>query len=167
MRLLPLALVLYQLTVLAQGRLPSPESIFGFPPGADYKLATYDQVIDYFRQVDAASDRVMLVDAGKTTQGRTFYFALVSSKNNLARIDRYREIARRLAHPDGLTDDAARKLAQEGKAFVHIDGGLHSTELAGPQHTPELLFNILRRGYAGDGRHPRRRGADAVADDQP
>ena len=143
MRLLPVALLLAELTLVAQARLPTPESVFGFPPGADYKLATYDQVVDYFKKIDGASDRVTLVEAGKTTQGRTFYFALVSSKNNLARIDRYREISRRLAYPDGLSEQDARALAKEGKAFVHIDGGLHSTELAGPQHTPELLNSIL------------------------
>src|SRR5690349_10312563 len=38
----------------AQRRLPTPASIFGFEPGADNKLATYDQVVDYFKKVDAA-----------------------------------------------------------------------------------------------------------------
>ena len=28
--------------------LPAPESVFSFRPGADYKLATYDQSISYF-----------------------------------------------------------------------------------------------------------------------
>ncbi len=133
------------LALSAQSRgIPTPESVFGFAPGADLKLATYDQVLTYFRQVDAASDRVRLVEAGSTSQGRTMYFALVSSAANLANIDRYREIARRLAHPDGLTDDEARRLAREGKAFVHIDGGLHSTEVAAPQHTPLLLETVVR-----------------------
>ena len=90
------------------------------------------------------SDRVRLVEAGTTSQGRTFFFALVSSPANLANIDRLREVARRLAHPDGLTDDEARQLAREGKAFVHIDGGLHSSEVAGPQHTPLLLETVVR-----------------------
>ncbi len=129
----------------AQRRLPAPAAIFGFEPGADNKLATYDQVVDYFKKVDAASDHVRLVAAGTSTQGRTYYFALVSSKKNLERVDRYREIARRLAHPEGLTDQDARRLAREGKAFVHIDGGLHSTEFAGPQHTPLLLDDLLTR----------------------
>jgi hypothetical protein len=147
MKLIPAAagLVLVPLTLVAASRIPTPESVFGFPPGADYKLATYDQVVDYFRKVDAASDRMTLVEAGKTTQGRTFYFALVSSKDNLAKIERYRQIARRLARPSGLTEQDAQRLAKEGKAFVHIDGGLHSSELAGPQHTPELLHEILTR----------------------
>jgi hypothetical protein len=131
--------------LLGDSRVPTPESVFGFRPGADYKLATYDQSVAYFRKVAAATRHVRLVDAGKTTQGRPMYFALVSSPANLAKIDRYREIARRLAHPQGLTDADARKLARDGRAFVHIDGGLHSTEVAGPQHTLQLLHDLVSR----------------------
>jgi hypothetical protein len=127
------------------GGIPTPESVLGFQPGADYRLANYEQVLAYFQKVDAASDRVRLVEAGKSSQGRTYYFALVSSAENLRQIDHYREIARRLAHPEGLTDADARRLAREGKAFVHIDGGLHSSEVAGPQHTPQLLYDLVSR----------------------
>src|SRR5215208_3204402 len=129
----------------AASSIPTPESIFGFAPGADYKLATYDQSIDYFRKVAAATKYVQLVEAGPSSQGRKMYFALVSSPDNLLKIDRYREIARRLAHPQGLTEAEARRLAREGKAFVHIDGGLHSTEVAGGQHVPLLLYNLISR----------------------
>ena len=130
--------------------IPSPASVFGFEPGADDKLATYDQVIDYFRRVDAASDRVTLVNAGETSRKRTFYFALVSSPQNLQRINELRGMARQLAHPEGLSEDAARRLAESGRAFVHIDGGLHSTEVAAPQHTPMLLHTLVSRAAAGD-----------------
>ncbi|HSG00339.1 MAG TPA: M14 metallopeptidase family protein [Vicinamibacterales bacterium] len=146
-----LALVLsFDSGVLTQGAVPTPASVFGFEPGADNSLATYDQVVEYLRRVDAASDRVRLVDAGLTTQGRRFVFALVSSPENLARIDRLREIARRLASPEGLSDDEARALAREGRAFVHIDGGLHSTEVAAPQHVPLVLDTILSRAEEPD-----------------
>ena len=134
--------------LLGEGRVPTPESVFGFRPGADYKLATYDQSVDYFRKVAAVSKYVKLVEAGKTSQGRSMIYALVSSPGNLGKIDRYREIARRLAHPQGLTDAEAKKLAHDGKAFVHIDGGLHSTEVAGWSHTPQLLYDLVSR--AGD-----------------
>jgi zinc carboxypeptidase len=141
---LALLLLLYApATLLGDGRVPTPESVFGFRPGADYKLATYDQAVEYFKKLAAASKYVKLVEAGKTSQGRAMYFALVSSPANLGKIDRYREIARRLAHPQGLTDADARKLAREGKAFVHIDGGLHSTEVAGPAHIPQLLYDLV------------------------
>ncbi|MGE3278097.1 MAG: M14 family zinc carboxypeptidase [Vicinamibacterales bacterium] len=129
----------------APASVPSPESVIGFVPGADYKLATYDDALGYFQKLDAASDWMTLVPAGPTSEGRTFYLALISTPANLAKIDRLREIARRLAHPDGLSEADAEALAKEGKAFVHIDGGLHATEVAGPQHTLQLAYDLLRR----------------------
>jgi Zinc carboxypeptidase len=125
--------------------VPTPDSVFGFAPGADYKLATYEQSVAYFRKLAAASKYIKLFEAGKTSQGRTMIFALISTPDNLAKIDRYREIWQRLAHPQGLTDAEAAKLAAEGKALVHIDGGLHATEVAGPQHTPLLAYDLLSR----------------------
>jgi hypothetical protein len=125
--------------------VPAPESVFGFTAGADYKLATYDQSIEYFKKLAAASRYIKLFEAGKTSQGRTMYFALISAPDNLAKLDRYREIWQRLAHPQGLTDAEAQKLAADGKALVHIDGGLHATEVAGPQHTPLLAYDLLSK----------------------
>jgi len=147
-RLLRQSLLLVALsafTLAAAVSLPTPESVLGFKPGADFKLATYDQSLDYFKKVAAATKYVKLVEAGKTSQGRPMYFALVSNPVNLAKIDRLREIARRLAHPATLTDAEAHRLAHEGKAFVHIDGGLHATEVAGWSHTPQLLFDLVSR----------------------
>ncbi|PYR61356.1 MAG: hypothetical protein DMF91_09905 [Acidobacteria bacterium] len=131
--------------LLGQRGVPAPESAFGFQPGADYKLATYAQSIDYFKKLAASTKYLRLVEAGKTTQGRTMYFALISTPENLAKIDRYREIAQRLAHPLGLTDAEAHQLARDGKTFVHLDGGLHSTEVAGAQQTPLLAYDLVSR----------------------
>ena len=144
-RLVVLALVCGSVAASAQSRIPTPESILGFVPGAEHKLATYDQTIEYFKKLDAASDQMTLVEAGTSTQGRTFYFALISSKDNLRKVDRYREIARRLSRPEGLSEAQATALAREGKPLVHIDGGLHSTEVAGPQHTLLLAHDLLAR----------------------
>jgi hypothetical protein len=146
----PLALLLtlsVPATPIAQSRssVPTPDSVFGFAPGADYKLATYDQSIEYFKKLAVSSPYIKLMEAGKTTQGRPMYFALISSPENLARLERHREIWQRLAHPATVTDGEAQQLAREGKALVHIDGGLHSTEVAGAQHTPLLAYNLLSR----------------------
>ena len=154
MRLLSRLAVLLLLSAVPAGLsgngVPTPESVFGFRPGADYKLATYDQSADYFRKLAASTKYMKIVEAGKTSQGRTMFFALISTPDNLSKIDRYREIARRLAHPQGLTDAVARKLARDGKAFVHIDGGLHSTEVAGAQHTPQLAYDLVSRANDAD-----------------
>ncbi len=57
--------------------------------------------------------------------------------------DARRRLARRLAQGRGLSDEAAHALAREGKAIVHLDGGLHSTEVAGAQHTILLAYKLV------------------------
>src|SRR5437870_7932676 len=52
---------------LAAASLPAPEAVFGFRPGADYKLATYNQSVDYFKRIAASSRLVRLLEAGPTT----------------------------------------------------------------------------------------------------
>ena len=137
-----LALALAGVSLLAQS-VPAPESVLGFRVGADFTLATYEESIAYFRKLDAASDRITLVEIGRTTLGRPWQVALVSSPANLAAVDKYREIALRLASPEGLTDEDARRLSREGKAIVHIDGGLHASEVAGAQHTIQLAYDLV------------------------
>jgi hypothetical protein len=125
--------------------VPTPESVLGFKPGADFHLATYEQSIAYFKKLDEASDRLTLVRVGRTSEGRDWYIALISSAKNLANIDRIKAISERLAHPEGLSDDSARALAREGRAIVDISGGLHASEVAGAQHTIQLAYDLVTR----------------------
>lgn len=136
----------------AQARnIPTPESVFGFKAGADNKLFTYDESIEYFRRLAKADpERVKLLDVGKTSMGHSWTAVLISSPQNLVNLDRYREINQRLARPEGLTDAQARALAKEGKAFVDISGGLHASEIAGSQHTPELAWELLSKANEPD-----------------
>ncbi|MGH7575534.1 MAG: M14 family zinc carboxypeptidase, partial [Longimicrobiales bacterium] len=127
----------------AQEPIPTPESVLGFTPGADFELAGYDESIDYFQRLDAASDRLVLLEVGRTSRGRPWYVALVSAPENLAAIERHREIAQRLAHPAELDDVEARSLAREGRAIVDISGGLHASEVAGAQHTIQLAYDLV------------------------
>src|SRR4029078_6935119 len=98
--------------------LPTPESVIGFPIGADYKLFTYDQSIDYFKRLAAASNRVKLITVGKTSFGKPWTAAIICSPANLTRLDQLKAINQRLAHPEGLTDADAAKLARDGRVFV-------------------------------------------------
>jgi hypothetical protein len=120
----------------------SPRQQFGAAIGDDYFLATYAQLQAYFQTLDRESDRMQLVDIGRTEEGRPQWMAVLSSPDNLRRIDHYRAIAKRLALAEGLTDDQARLLAREGKAIVWIDGGQHADEVLGAQQLIELVYQL-------------------------
>ncbi len=130
---------------------PTPASVLGFEPGADFHLATYEQSVTYFEALSAASERIELVETGRTTQGRRWVFAVISSPANLARLDEIRDAARVLADPEALTEAEARTLAATTPAIVDINGGLHATEVAGAQHTIQLAYDLVT-GYDDDPR---------------
>ena len=122
--------------------VPSPDQLFGFKVGADRKLADYAQITAYFKALAAASPRVRLFTIGKSTEGREMILAAISSEQNLQQLDRYKDIARKLADSRGLGDDQARALARDGKAIVWIDFGLHATEVAHAQASSEVAYLV-------------------------
>jgi hypothetical protein len=123
----------------------SPQQAFGANIGDDYFLATYSQLQSYWRTLDRESDRMQMVEIGKTEEGRPQWMAIVSAPENLARLTRYKEIAGRLALAEGLNERQAQALAAEGKAVVWIDGGLHADETLGAQQLIELVYRLTSR----------------------
>ncbi len=128
--------------------LTSPKEHFGFNLGDDYQLATYTQTEAYFKKLAGESDRLKYVDIGPTEEGRRQAMVICTSPANLAKLDRYKEIAARLARAEGLDEAQARALAAEGKAVVWIDGGLHATETLGAAQLAETLWTFASRNDA-------------------
>ncbi|MGQ9620128.1 MAG: M14 family metallopeptidase [Bacteroidales bacterium] len=124
--------------------IPSPKEHFGFNIGDDYMLATYTQTEAYFKKLDE-SERAKLVDIGMTEEGRHQYMLIISSPENMKNLERYRDISIRLARAEGLSDDDARRLAEEGRAVVWIDGGLHATEVVGTHQLIETAWQLASR----------------------
>jgi Zinc carboxypeptidase len=126
-------------------KITTPKEALGFNFGDDYQLANYKQIEAYWKTLDRESDRMVLHDMGKTAEGRTQWMAIVTSPENHRKLARYKEISRRLALAEGLTDDQARALATEGKAVVWIDGGLHATETLGAQQLGQMVYEMVSR----------------------
>jgi murein tripeptide amidase MpaA len=131
--------------VIAQTRVTSPKEQFGFNLGDDYHLTNYTQLVDYWKKLDQQSDRLSLVEIGKTAEGRTICMAIITAPENHKKLAHYKEISRRLALAEGLTDDEARRLASEGRAVVWIDGGLHANEVLGAQQLMEMVYQMVSR----------------------
>ena len=133
-------------TIFAQAQnVPSPKSHFGFNIGDNYQLANYTQTEAYLQKLAAASNKMKLQSIGTTEEGRTQYMVIVSDPANLAKLAKYKSISQQMARAEGLTDADAKQLANEGKAVVWIDGGLHANEVLGIHQWIETLYQILSR----------------------
>jgi hypothetical protein len=119
--------------------VPTPESVLGFTPGADRRLVEWPVLVDYYRRLAAASDRVELRELGRTTNGAPFIALVISSPANLARLDELRESNAKLADPRRIGSDAERaRLLRDARTIVLITSSVHSTEVGG-HLTPALL----------------------------
>lgn len=125
--------------------ITTSQEALGFDIGDDYRLANYTQLTAWWQKLATESDRMKLVEIGKTEEGRPQWMAILTSPENFKHLDRYKEIARKLALAEGLSDEQARSLAHEGKAVVWIDGGLHASEVLGAHQLMQLVYEMVSR----------------------
>lgn len=128
---------------LRADKIPTPESHLGYRPGADFRLADWRMVAEYFRKVDSASDRVQVRELGKTTEGRPYLVAFISRPDTLSRQPHYQHLQRRLSDPrisvkPGASDDPVR----DSKTVVVITCSIHSSETASTLMAMELLHEL-------------------------
>jgi hypothetical protein len=125
--------------------LPSPEKFFGFKMGADRKLANWDKLHEYYQTLAKSSNRVKLVEVGKSSEGRPYIALFISSPANLAKLEQIRQINAKLADPRGISAADSEKLIADGKAVIVQTFALHSSEVAAAQTAAEFVYDSLTR----------------------
>ncbi|MBD3870047.1 MAG: peptidase M14, partial [Acidobacteria bacterium] len=143
MRSLVAALILCVCVPCSAGaEIPTPAETFGHEVGADRKLIPYPEVLSYLDTVAAASDRVSIEDAGRSTLDNPMKVVVLTSKENQANLVRLREIARLLAKPGDLTPEQSQQLVDEGKVIALVSCSIHSTEVGSTQMVTEFVHDF-------------------------
>ena len=119
--------------------IPNPETFFGHKPGADFKLIRWEKIHEYFNILGNASDRVNVQELGKTTMGNPFILAVISSPKNLSQLERYKDVAEKLAK-GRISQEEAVRLAEEGKTIALVTCSMHASECGPTQMSPELGY---------------------------
>jgi hypothetical protein len=127
---------------IAQHAATSPERFFGFKLGADRKLADWKELTAYYKKLSFESNRIRYEELGKTTEGRPFLAVTISAPENLANLDHYLDIQRRLADPRITSPEEAKKLISEGKTIIAVTANIHSTETASSQSVAQFAFEL-------------------------
>ena len=138
--------IIFTLLVIASAvvaAVPTPESHFGHKMGADRKLLDWEKVVSYFNALPKGSDRIAVKELGKSTEGRPFIAAWISSADNIKNLDKYRDIQARLADPRKTTPDESAQLVKQGKSIVMITCSIHATEVASTHAAIEFVYRLL------------------------
>ena len=132
-------------TTLAQSgaAIPTPASVIGHEVGADYKLARWETVVDYFDKLAAASPRVNVRRIGTSTEGQPYILAEIGAEETIRQLDRYRTLQAKLADPRKITGAADREaVLRDAKTTIIVTASLHSNECAGSQMAMELAYDL-------------------------
>ncbi len=144
-RLLLSALLLAVPAVTEAQEIPTPEAFFGHVMGADRELADWDQLSEYYRLLDRESDRLQVVEMGPSTWGNDFQVLLVSSPENLARLDELQATNALLSDPRGASPGDVDRAVENGVVVMAQSFGLHSNEVAATQTAAELAYDMATR----------------------
>jgi hypothetical protein len=138
---LSLATLILSAGILA-GQTP-PDKFLGFKVGEDRKLADYTQIKGYFEKLAQETNKLKLFTIGESVLKKPLIMAAISTPENLAKLDRWKEITHKLRDPRVTPPDEARKLAREGKVIVLITCSLHATEIGASQMAMELAYDLV------------------------
>lgn len=127
----------------ATAAIPSPKSVLGFTPGDDRTIAGWSQITNYFERLDRASDRVVVQTLGQSTLKRPLIVAIISARENILALAKYKDIQRQLADPRLVTQPGQReRLIADGKVVVTISCSIHSTEIVASQMSMQLAYEL-------------------------
>ena len=127
----------------AQSSVVTPEKYFGFVPGSDYMLFNYEELINYFMEIDKASPMLKMIEIGQSPMGKKMYIAFISSEKNIRNLDRLREINKALALDPGLSAKEQSDYIKDGRVFVLATLSMHSTEVAPSQAAPLIAWELI------------------------
>jgi hypothetical protein len=140
-RLLPLFACMVSVSLSAA--VPTPQSYFGHPIGADRTVLDWEKVVGYFNLLAQSSDRIRVEELGKTAEGRPFIAATIADPDTIRHLDRYIALQGRLADPRKTTPAEAEPLFAQGKTVVLLTCSIHATEIASTHTAVEYAYRLL------------------------
>jgi hypothetical protein len=126
--------------------VPKPAEVLGYAPGTFH--TTWGNMERYLDALaHARPDRVRREAIGKSVEARERTLFIVSSPENLAKLDAIREANRRIADPRGVDAATIEKLVRETPVTVWLNYSIHGDESASFEAMMQVAYQLV----AGDG----------------
>ncbi len=137
-------LISITVTVFSQdAEIVEPIDHFGFKPGTDRELITYEELIDYLNILDENSEKLKMIEIGKSPFGKPIYICFVSSPENIANLDELKTINRSLMLDTEIPDQEREEIIEKGKVFVLATLSMHSKEVGPSQSAPLIAYDLI------------------------
>jgi len=126
----------------ASETVPTPLDFLGHIAGAADVLTYPADIHAYLRAVAEASPRVEVFSIGQTEEGREMILVVVSSEENIARLQENKDMMAQLADPRTTDPAAAERIFGTVKPFYWATGAMHSGETGSPEMLMEIVYRL-------------------------
>ena len=120
--------------------VPSPKEVLGYQIGE--QPTRYRDLVHYFHLLAEKSPRVKIQSNGETYEGRKLYQLLVSTPENLQRLDAIKADAAKLGDPRTTNTAAAKSIIQNNPAIAWMFYTIHGNELSGSDASIALAYRL-------------------------
>ncbi|WP_257309613.1 M14 family zinc carboxypeptidase [Geothrix fuzhouensis] len=129
---------------LPPGLLPAGEHRPEVPqPDLGARYTTHPALLAYVRALAAAApDRVKLFSLNVTEEGREQPFLVISSPENMKRLDELQALNAKLADPRTCGEGEARRIAETNPAFVWLGYSVHGSEASGSEAALAVAYHF-------------------------
>lgn len=133
---LTFCLIAFSSIFFANGQVKSPDVFLGYELGSHF--TPHYKVVDYFRQTAAASSKnIKLIEYGKTNEGRPLLVAVISSAENISKLDQVQSNNMKLA--SGVSNDI--DLAKQPN-IVWLSYNVHGNEANSTETSMKMLYTL-------------------------
>ena len=116
--------------------IPTPESIIGHQVGEFH--VSHDKLSHYVQEVSKNSDRVKLVNRGKTYENRTSWLMIITSESNHSRLEEIRKNHLELSNSKNKNIDVTNM-----PIVVYQGFSVHGDEPSGTNASLPLIYHLL------------------------
>lgn len=123
-------------------KIPTPEQILGYQIGENH--ISHDQLVYYMRALAQASERVTLIETGRSYEGRPLLLLTVTSEKNQKNISDIQAAHVALSDPN----DTEKRDLDKMPAVVYAGYSIHGNESSGSNAAPLVAYYLA----AGQGK---------------
>lgn len=118
------------------------QKVLGYPIGT--KITSPADMSRYFKALKAAYPKqVKLLEYGESWEGRTLYYAVISSEENMADFKGFMQGMQTLADPRSSSRSNAEQLINELPASIWLSYGVHGNEISSPEASMMTAYHLL------------------------
>ena len=122
-------------------KIPTPESILGFPVGQ--RAATPEQITEALKVWQKASDKIQLVEYARSHEGRPLHYLVISAPENLAQVDSIKADLGKLANPVNLSKQAEQSIIERLPAVAWMAYSIHGNEGSGSDAALATIYKLI------------------------